>query len=211
MSSAAHSPRRKKETQFFLFTDWPQKQSTHAAGGVEDWPPFATANPKDTRTIKDVRTAINLRLDNRLHGCVDGDDRVYFKHTNRGVELIREDTAPNWEFVQGAIVDLDAASHAGNSEKLSTLAKGLARKAPEYLRNGSEVLICLLPGSSALLPSVFGTAKVLKVKPTSDSACLIGEVLTWLTALNIKINDDRENAPKLLRDAVEEFIEKNLV
>jgi hypothetical protein len=211
MSSSAPTSHMKKETKFFLFTDWSQTRADRKASGVEQWPLFAAANPKDTVTIKDVRTTINVRLDTRLNDLVDPADRVYFKHTNHGVELIRDDAATHWEYVQGAIVDTATASHAGNSDKLSALAKGLARKAPEYIRIKGEVLICLLPGSSAPLPPVFTSAHVLNVKRTGDSATLIGEVLTWLTTLNIQIEDDRLNAPQPLRDAVEEFIEKILI
>jgi hypothetical protein len=39
----------------------------------------------------------------------------------------------------------------------------------------------------------------------------MSEVLTWLTALNVHIDDDRMNATKEVRDAVEEFLEKKLL
>jgi hypothetical protein len=200
-----------KETEFFLFTDWGQTQGKAASQDVEHWPPFAVANPKDRATIKDLRQAINIRLDKRLSGLVDAADRVYFRHTNRGVELIRNDAPPHWEHLQGAIVDPDTASHGENSDKLSMLAKGLARKAPEYIRLRGEVLICLLPGSSAGPLSTLPTGNVARIKPTADSKTLVTEVLTWLTVLNVRIDDDRMNAPKPLRDAVEEFLEKILI
>jgi hypothetical protein len=91
------------------------------------------------------------------------------------------------------------------------LAKGLARKAPEYIRLRGEVLICLLPGSSAGPLSTLPTGNVVRIKSTADSKTLVTEVLTWLTVLNVRIDDDRMNAPKPLRDAVEEFLEKILI
>ncbi len=211
MSSPSQSTPTKKETQFFLFTDWDQTHASPAAPGVDQWPPFVTANSNDKATVKDVKNAINIRLDTRLNGVVDPPDRVYFGHTNRGVGLISNDPAPHWEFLQGAIVDLDTASRGENSSKLSALAKGLARKAPQYIRDRSSVLVCLLPGPSTGLTSVFTMGKVFKLTSTKDSKSLIAELVVWLTDLNTQIEDDRMNAPEELREAVEEFLEKILI
>lgn len=211
MSSPAQSPHIKKETQFFLFTDWGLTQTNPASRDVEHWPPFAATNPKDPATMKDLGVAINLRLGSRLNTLVDEEDRVYFRHTNRGVELIRDDPAPRWEYLQGAIVDPNTATRGENSTKLSVLAKGLGRKASDYIVARSVVLICLLPGTTTALPTAFATGNVFRVKTTGDSKSLVAEVLNWLTALNVQIDDDRMNAPKPLRDAVEEFLEKILV
>jgi hypothetical protein len=39
----------KKETQFFLFTDWSQTHANPAARGVEYWPPDRMNAPKPLR------------------------------------------------------------------------------------------------------------------------------------------------------------------
>ncbi len=211
ISSATQPPHMRKEAQFLLFTDWEQTQSGSTPRDVEHWPPFAANNPKDVATMKDLKQAINIRLDGQLNPSVDPPDRVYFRHTNFGVELIHDGGTLQWESLQGAIVDPDTAARNENFTKLSAMAKGLARKAPDYIRERSAVLICLLPGSSAGPPVTFPAAKVLKVEPTKDSKGLVAEVLAWLTTLNVQIEDDRMNAPKELREAVEIFLEKNLV
>lgn len=211
MPRAAQPPHIKKEAQFLLFTDWGETQANQAPRDVELWPPFAAKNPKDGATMKELKRLINIRLDERLAETVDVADRVYFRHTHRGIELMNSGATLRWETLQGAIVDQDTAARGDNLAKLLALAKNLAWKAPEFLRVRSKVLICLLPASGVPPPATFPATNVLMIERAMDSKSLVGEVLIWLTSLNVQIDDDKMNAPKDLREALEEFLEKYLV
>ena len=203
------SPAIAKEAQFLLFTDWdhPTKSQRRA---VENWTPFLAADPNDVPRIKDLKEAINVRIDLRLSPAIQADDRIYFRHTNLGIDLVGNGDG-SWDKVQGAIVDPDTAARGQNADKLARVAINIARQAPEYLRLKGKVLICLLPSGAGAVAPAFPKANVLDVKPTASSKALRDEILAWLTALNVQIDDDRMNAPKELRDAVEEFLEKKLV
>jgi hypothetical protein len=204
------SPAIAKEVQFLLFTDWDHPPRKSAKRPVENWPPFLAANPLDVPRIKDLKQAINGRIDGRLNGSIDSVDRIYFRHTNVGIDLVGNGDG-SWDKVQGAIVDPDTTARSQNAAKLSRVATNLARQAPEYLRLRSKVLICLLPSAGGASAPTFPAAPVLAVKSTANSQDLMSEVLTWLTALNVHIDDDRMNATKEVRDAVEEFLEKKLL
>lgn len=203
-------PANVKEAQFLLFTDWDHPPGKSTRRAVENWPPFLGANPLDVPRIKDLKQAVNLRLDGRLGGSIDALDRIYFRHTNLGIDLV-DNGDGSWDKVQGAIVDLDATARGQNAAKLSRVATSLARQAPEYVRVRSKVLICLLPSAAGAALPAFPKATVLEVKNTASSQDLVSEVLTWLSGLNVYVDDDRMNAPQELREAVEEFLEKKLV
>ena len=209
MATPALSPLAKlpkKQALFFLFTDWDQAQPT-----LDAWQPFAAIRSADRTTIRDITWQINASLEVRLSGVVDSDDRIYFSHTKRGIQLIQAGDPPNWEFMQGAIVDLKAASpQSGNSEKLSKLAKGLGRKAPAYVHSRLRILICLLPSARTALPSILESRETFKLCWPADSGRLVSDVCDWLTELNKQIEDDRINAPQELREAVEKFLEEIL-
>jgi hypothetical protein len=199
-----------KEAQFLLFTDWDHPPAKSAQREVENWPPFLAANPLDVPRVKDLKQAINRRIDGRLGGSIESADRIYFRHTNVGIDLVGNGDG-SWDKVQGAIIDPDTTARGQNAEKLSRVTKNLARQAPEYLRLRSKVLICLLPSAAGASAPAFPAATVLEVKKTASSQDLMSEVVTWLTALNVHVDDDRMNATKELRDAVEEFLEKKLI
>ena len=146
-----------KEAQFLLFTDWDHPPAKSTKRAVENWPPFLAANPLDVPRIKDLKQAINDRIDARLAGAIDAADRIYFRHTNVGIDLVGNGDG-TWDKVQGAIVDPDATARGGNAEKLSRVAKSLARQAPEYLRLKSKVLICLLPSAGGASAPSFPAA-----------------------------------------------------
>ena len=201
----------RRDTLFFLFTDWDQVRSTQTAQSLDVWPPFAAAMSQDMTTMSAISYQINIRLDSRLNGVVDPQDRIYFDHTKRGVALIQLGDSPHWGRIQGAIVDLQTtSSNHENSEKLSTLVKGLAREAPEYLRSEVKILICLLPGAETQLPPLLSSCRSFKVRRTQDSKTLASNVSDWLTEFNVRIEDDTINAPEDVRKAVNELLDRML-
>jgi hypothetical protein len=200
-------PEDRKKTRFFVFTDWrpPEGQTTT---GLDHWIPFN--GPGQSTELLEIKKEVNATIDSRLAGYVLDDNRVYFNHLNRGVELI-EEGSPDWKYMQGVIVESEAiSSQRGHAEALARLADGLAANAPSYLRSKLKVLVCLLPAPGLPVREKFKPEATFRIKQTLNTRELIDRVSDWLTEANQQIDDDRKGYDKEIVEQVDELLNKYL-
>jgi len=200
-------PEDRKKTRFFVFTDWrPPKNQT--ATGLDHWIPFN--GPGQSTELCEIKKQVNATIDSRLAGYVLDDNRVYFTHLNRGVELI-EEGAPDWKYMQGVIVESEAiSSQRGHAEALARLADGLATNAPSYLRSKLKVLVCLLPAPGLPVQEKFKPEGTFRIKQTLNTQELIDRLSDWLTEANQHIDDDRKGYDVEIVEQVDELLNKYL-
>jgi hypothetical protein len=201
-------PEERKKTRFFVFTDWrPAKNQTTT--GLDHWIPF-NGGPGQPVELCEIKKDVNVNIDSRLTGHVLDDNRVYFSHLNRGVELI-ESGSPDWKYMQGVIVESEAAStQRGHAAALERLADGLAANAPSYLRSKLKVLVCLLPARGLPVHGKFKPEATFRIKRTASNQELVDRVSDWLTEANQQIDDDRKGYDKEIVEQVDEMLNQYL-
>jgi hypothetical protein len=199
----------RKKTKFFVFTDW-QPGQARATDGLDRWIPFNDPAGKALE-LCEIRKNVNIRVDRMLVGHILEDNRVYFSHLNRGVELIENGPPPDWKYMQGAIVESEATStQRGHGEALERLADGLAANAPDYFVWRIKRLVCLLPARGLLVEDKFKPDDMFQIKQTATVQELIDGVSIWLIDANKHFNDDRKGHDVEIRRQVDEVLNQFL-
>jgi hypothetical protein len=200
-------PEDRKKTRFFVFTDW-RPANNQTTTGLDHWIPFK--GPGQPTELCEIKKQVNAIIDSKLAGHVLEDNRVYFTHLNRGVELI-EEGSPDWKYMQGVIVESEAIStQRGHAGALDRLADGLAINAPSYLRSKLKVLVCLLPAPGLPVHEKFKPEATFRIRRTVNTQELIDRVSDWLTEANQQIDDDRKGYDKEIVEQVDELLSKYL-
>jgi hypothetical protein len=198
----------RKKTRFFVFTDW-QPGKHQASTGLDHWIPFHGGSD-EILELCEIKKQVNVNIDRRLAGHVLDDNRIYFSHLNTGVEWI-EGGSPDWRYMQGAIVESEAAStQRGHADALDRLANGLALNAPSYLRSKLKVLVCLLPAKGLRVQERFKPLATFRIKHTANAQELIDKVSDWLTEANQQIDDDRKGFDVDVVTQVDELLNRLL-
>jgi hypothetical protein len=191
-------------TRFFVFTDWqPAKNQTDM--GLDHWIPF-NSGPGQPIELCQIKKEINANVDSRLSTHVLDDNRIYFRHLNRGVEWI-ESGSPDWKNIHGAIVESEvASSQRGHSAALERLAEGLARNTPVYLRSKLKVLVCLLPAPGLPVEEKFKPKTTFRINRPANTQKLVDTVSDWLTTASLQIDADHKGYDREIVEQVDEFM-----